>query len=335
MAQATTEAARRRRTPSARWRCQAFGLELDGGFPVLGLAHDGAPRSAAAGATLDLAAEDDLRRGFDGNGHERLREWYTEDGSLQGILERHEELGYLLAVDGYGSYRVSHDGVRIEVAPPAEEPEWRWQRCLIGQVLPLAALLAGYEVLHASAVSVGERAVAFVGATTAGKSSVAVNLVLRGAGFLTDDVLAVGASEGAVIGYPGAGIASVRYAEAQALGPERERLGAVLGEDGEAFRTLIERDAGARPLAGIYFLDRSGKSGIAIDPIPAPDLSLLLSSSFDFLVRTPQRLKTQLEICARMAEAVPMFWLRIPPSVTAADVASAVQAHGGKSAGPP
>ncbi len=62
---------------------------------------------------------------------------------------------------------------------------------LLGRVMALAAHADGRLTLHASAVSVAGRAVAFVGPKHAGKSTLALALVRKGARLLTDDTLVV------------------------------------------------------------------------------------------------------------------------------------------------
>ena len=94
-------------------------------------------------------------------------------------LEEHPVLGYRLTTADFGSYLLSRDGTLVRCAPPDEE-QWRWQRFFIGQVLPLASLLRGFEVFHASAVHVNGRVIAFVAASGAGKSSVGTATRPRG-----------------------------------------------------------------------------------------------------------------------------------------------------------
>ena len=62
---------------------------------------------------------------------------------------------------------------------------------MLAQVLPLAAVLRGTHVLHASAVALAGRAVAFMGRSGVGKTTLAGRIVAHGARLMTDDVLAV------------------------------------------------------------------------------------------------------------------------------------------------
>src|SRR5436190_998507 len=125
-------------------------------------------------------------------------------------------VGYRLYARHFGLALVSEDGALVLCAPPDDEP-WSWQRFLVGRVLPWAAVLRGREVFHAAAVTIDGRAVALVGQSGVGKSSLAAHLVLEGAGFLTDDVLAVDRDAGTLRAHPGAGILCVRPAERAAM----------------------------------------------------------------------------------------------------------------------
>jgi hypothetical protein len=326
----TSTARRPTITPAQPWSGHAFGIPLRGRLVVDGVEPSLEKPLDIPPTTVELAAEDDLARGWSADdGAERLREWHFDDGALEGSLDRHPDRGCRLSVRGYGAYVVSADGRSIRCAPPVAQERWRWQRCLIGQVLPLAAALRGVEVFHASAVSLGGVAVGLVGASTAGKTSVAVNLVLRGAGFLADDVMALrdtGAGELAV--YPGPGLTSVRTAEAEAIGRDGlSRLGQVLGDDGEALRMLVARDGVPRRLAVLYFLDRSPTGAAGIEAERPADPRLLLASSFNLRVGSTERLARHLELCGRLAEDVPQFRVRVAEGTTAAQVAELVGKH--------
>jgi hypothetical protein len=82
--------------------------------------------------------------------------------------------------------------------------ELRWY--LLGPVTTLLLRLRGRLLLHASAVSVGGRTVAFAGPAGAGKSTLAATLVARGARGVTDDLLVVeraGGDTGTWLARPG------------------------------------------------------------------------------------------------------------------------------------
>ena len=279
------------------WRATAFGLELEAGFPAAGLDE---LSSIATGSetSLEMVAEEDLEALWPApEARTVLRQQLPPM-----TLDEHPARGYLLATADFGSYLLSRDGARVRCVPPDDEEAWRWQRFLTGQVLPLAALLRGFEVFHSSAVEVGGRAIAFVGHSGAGKSSLALRLVLEGAALITDDVLVLRAEEERLVAHPGAGLMNLRHAEHELYRRADVELGPEIGRDEKGVRLRFPRLEGPRPLAALYFLDRWGPEGeTSIEPIDELDPERLLAASYNFAIRTPERMLRQLDVCARLA----------------------------------
>lgn len=308
-----------------RHRARAFGLEIDASFPVPGL-------PAAAGETdarptrVDLVAAEEIDGDWPAGDAERVLEERFDDGEHEPArtIDVHPVAGYRLFARHFGLARISPDGARVVCAPPGPAG-WEWQRFLVGRILPWAAVLRGYEAFHASAVAVGGRAVAFAGRSGAGKTSLALRLVAHGAEFLTDDVLVVDHSGEELRAHPGEAIASVRAAEREAIpADEWARLGTVLGVSGKTYVEL-PRPAGPRPLAALYFLRRD--DGVAIEPLATLDPRRLLASTFVFGVRTPERMRNQLDVCAAIAAGVATYELRVAPGVDAGRLARSVRDH--------
>lgn len=67
---------------------------------------------------------------------------------------------------------------------------------VLGPVLGVVLRLRGVTCLHASAVSMGNRGVVFVGQTGRGKSTTAAAFARRGYGVISDDIVALAESEG-------------------------------------------------------------------------------------------------------------------------------------------
>jgi hypothetical protein len=246
-------------------------------------------------------------------------------GAAERTIDVHPRAGYRLCARHFGLARVDPSGAHVECAPPGNPADWRWQRFLIGRVLPWASVLSGHEVLHASAVALDGRAVAFVGPTGAGKTSLALALVARGADFVTDDVLALDRSDLMVRAHPGAALASVRPSERDAIPPgEWDRLGRVLGHGDKTYLAL-PAVPGPLPVAALCFL--SPDAGAPIEPLAAPDPRLLLASTFVLGVRTPARLANQLDVCAALARDVPLLRVRVDPAADWATLARDVHEH--------
>jgi hypothetical protein len=306
-----------------RHRARAFGLDIDASFPVPGLAA--ATRAPTGpGTKVDLVAKDALDRDWaPGEARRVLEECFDDDPEPARTIDVHPRLGYRLYARHFGLARIAPDGKAVACAPPGPAG-WDWQRFLVGRILPWAAVLNGYEAFHASAVAIGGRAVAFVGPTGAGKTSLALRLVASGAEFMTDDVLAVETSGDGVLGHAGAGIASVRPAERKAIPAATWKgLGTVLGHSGKTYVALPLAEE-ARPLAAIYFL-RAGDAP-PIEALPKPDPRLLLASTFVLGIQTPERLRTQLDVCAAIARDVPAFDLCVT-GVDAGGLARTVAEH--------
>src|ERR1700677_461854 len=73
---------------------------------------------------------------------------------------------------------------------------------LLGPVLGLLLRLRGVTCLHASAVSFGNYAVAFIGSEGAGKSTTAAALAQQGCAIITDDVVALAEADGVFYVHP-------------------------------------------------------------------------------------------------------------------------------------
>lgn len=309
--------------PTARRTARAFGLDIDLSFPAPGLPDAVGPPGPRR-TRAELSAPELIDRDWPAEGTERILEEHFDRPEPDRTIDVHPDAGYRLYARHFGLARISRDGGLIACSPPDVEP-WSWQRFLVGRILPWAAVLSGLEALHASAVAVRGEAVAFIGATAAGKTSLAMRLVARGAAFLTDDVLALERDGGELLAHPGAAIASIRPDE-WATTPEASwlELGSVLGVSGKTY-LAVPRHEDAAPLRAVYFLRRGAEP--TIEPILPVDPRLLLASTFVLGVQTPARLRTQLDVCAEIAAHVPLFWLGIAPGVPAGQLAEMVEDH--------
>jgi hypothetical protein len=304
-------------------RARAFGLELELSFPAPGLPEATGPATGLP-ASVELVEPAAIDRDWPASEAERVLEERFDDPEPARTIDTHPDAGYRLYARHFGLARLSPDGARILCSPPDLEP-WSWQRFLVGRILPWAAVLRGYEAVHASAVTLDGRALAFVGATGAGKTSLAVRMVAAGAAFVTDDVLVLERAADGVLAHPGAGIASVRQAEWDATPDDGwHALGTVLGHSGKTYLELA-REERPLPLGALYFLRRGGDA--AIEPVERPDPRLLLASTFVLGVQTPARMARQLDVYAAVAAHVPLFWLDVGSGRGAGELAELVAEH--------
>jgi hypothetical protein len=329
-------------TVCATARATVFGLDVHSAEPLLLL--QGAP-GIASGRRLELelvgpdAAEPPWPQSAEIVCDQRER-----DGAVSFQIEADREAGYLIWGPAYGRHILSADGTSLLCAPVGCAAA-AWQRLLVAQVLPFAALLHGLEVLHASAVVHEGRAIALLGPSRAGKTSLALELCRRGASFLADDVLALERAGERLLGHPGTPVAGIDHAEVQRLAhdatappdePEEDPTpgavpvaagapalaGAIATND----RELIVRMTGAgqpAPLGALFLLERraDGPARAAFEPLT--DGMPLLAATFNTVLTGPARLRELLEICALAARGR-VERVRAGPALDAAGLAEAI-----------
>jgi hypothetical protein len=303
-------------------RATAFGLDLYSETPLSFL--EGSVASPT-GRTLEIsvlagdAAKLDWPRDAELVCDER-----QPDGSVNFRIEAHPQAGYLTSGPEYGAYLLSVDGSRVTCAPEGH-PEGVWQRLLIAQVLPFAALLHGLEVFHSSAIVHRGEALAFVGPSHAGKTSLALELCRRGASFLADDVLALEIAGGRLLAHAGTPVAGLDHAEAERL-QEIERFPQeqiVAVND----RERLVQIAGApepAPLSALFFLERRADGPEQPCFESTADTQLLLSATFNFVLATPERLRGLLDVCA-LAARLRVDRIIVGPATDASELGAAVE----------
>jgi hypothetical protein len=280
-------------------RATAFGLDIDTPGTLSFL--NGA-RAAPAGRPLSISVHEDETAGSRWPvGGDLICDERTPDGAVNFRIESHPEAGYLISGPDYGAHLLSCGGQSLSCFPEAAS-ESAWQRLLLAQVLPFAALLQGLEVFHASAVVRNGEAVAFLGPSRSGKTSLALELCARGAIFLADDVLAVETRDGTLFANPGSPIAGVARDDS---GEDSEPLwdpDRVVAVNARERMVRIEGAAQPAPLRTLLFIDRGGDDAPESPRFePRDDPQLLLAATFNFVLATPNRLRTLLDVCALAA----------------------------------
>ena len=264
----------------------AYGLAIDSDAGLAGIdAPSGATRATrhrvvGEGAVLEAAVTAGAPRllGANGSGAERV--------------EYHECGGAVLIQAGrYGDHLVGAGGGEVLSAVAAADPAL-WPGHVLGQALPLAASLAGLEVFHAGAVVIDGGVVALAGPSGAGKSTLVAALIAAGAGFFSDDVLAVEPRAGGLVAYPGT--------------------------------TLPGVEGVRRPLPLRAFLRLVPEPGAAVELLPCRT-DRLLESTFDGISAAARRSLRLLDVAAALAPLA--HELRFPPAADPEAVAVAVRAR--------
>lgn len=305
-----------------------FGLDVraNRALPYLQAAKAGPTgRSLDVALTADGAAE----RGWP-EAAELIFDQRLPDGTVSFQIETSSEAGYRIWGPDYGISLLSGDGRQL-LGALGDGGIQAWQRLLIAQVLPFAAVIRGLEVLHASAVAIDRGAVAFLGPSGAGKTSLALALCRRGAAFLADDVLALERVDEKLIGHPGTPVAGIDHAEADRLrrieGVEEPDL---LGANSREQVARVPVTAHPVPLRALFFLDRRADGPAQPRFELATDAQMLLSATFNLVFADPQRLVGLLDVCALAARGR-VERIVVGPEVDATELGAAVERRIGAS----
>ena len=114
--------------------------------------------------------------------------WLDADDAIWALFAR-LDAGYLVRFPDLADFFIAADTTRIDCYPVAGTPLDTITHLLLDQVLPVVLSRAGHMVVHASAVATPAGAVAFVGSSGRGKSTLASSLALQGFPLVTDDCL--------------------------------------------------------------------------------------------------------------------------------------------------
>jgi hypothetical protein len=222
-----------------------------------------------------------------------------------------DEGGLVLVVPQIARFRIA-DGATIVVEPQAGVPGRNVRLFLLGSAFGALLHQRGLLPLHANAIEIDGKAVAFMGPSGAGKSTLAAWFHDRGFRVLADDVCVVGFDlDGCPYAAPG--LPRLRlWADALDL-MGRERRGLVrsyLHDADEKFDLLVDPASATRSkisLAAIYLLDRAEEFSIApLTGIEAADAVFANTYRGEYLAKTSGH-KQHWESAIRLVRATPVF----------------------------
>ena len=291
-----------------------FGLKIQSNLPVPGLAPLGSS-SDAVDVEFHLGVSPHSKGDFPANsedltytssytdesGNPALQIWKTADG-------RFLRLAYYDGVQ----FWLEREGKSLWAVWPAASTLEDTASYLLGPVLGLLLRLRGVICLHASAVSIENRCVVFVGAEGAGKSTTAAAFARQGFGVISDDVAAlVESPEGFCVmpAYPHLCLwqdsVEMLYGSSEALprfstGWEKRRL--ALGEQGTRFENR------SLPLGAIYLLgDRLPDQAPFVEGVwPKAGLLSLVADTFANKILDREMRAHEFAVLGRLVTAVPI-----------------------------
>jgi hypothetical protein len=180
-----------------------------------------------------------------------------------------------------------------------------------GPVLAMALALRGQPCLHASAVSMGDRAVAFGGASGAGKSTLAALACLAGADLVADDILALAVNGPELRCLPGSPELRLRPLTAELLAdaPWPRRTTA----DARVAVLAGREDLGTPRLSAVVLPMVTGNEPAGVEQLRGgAAITALLGCARVISLQTPEHHKTMLDLAVSLAASVPVYRVTMP-----------------------
>ena len=221
--------------------------------------------------------------------------------------------------DDIGEFLISGSGQFIACASVPTAHFESFEVYLLGQALSFALVKGGLEPVHASCVMINGEAVAFLGDSGMGKSSLAAYFLRLGHCLVTDDLLAVRIGDTSVLAYPGPPRIKLmpamarrmlsEYASGVAMNPKTRKQIIALRQDHACLRPV--------PLRALYSLT-DARSSVPTQSVQVRQLSPrdafinLLSHTFNYVLVDGERLQRQFMDTVRLVHSVPVNELSYP-----------------------
>jgi len=221
--------------------------------------------------------------------------------------------------EGVAEFLVSPDGLHLTCGWLGENSHESFQVYLLGQALSFALVKSGFEPLHSTCVVINGSAVAFLGSSGFGKSSLAACFLGAGYPLLTDDLLLLQGTRKGYCGYPGPPrIKLFPRVARRFLGANLSGVPMNSGTQ-KLVLPLLENQTHrtTAPLKAIYVLNSprkvSRQQRISITPLsPREAFLALLRNTFNRLLVDPERLHRQFEAMTRLVAKVPVATISYP-----------------------
>ena len=268
--------------------------------------------------SLRLATAADVGGHWTGTGAAAL--WETAMDGAPVSVSRGVGGDHLIRFGDRASFWLS-PGLDAILCAPGEVSRHAWQRFLLDTVLTCTSLLRGHDGLHASAVERGGGVVAFVTVSGGGKTSLAAELLTRGAALVCDDILILERNGERLVACPGPPVMNLPLragaTPVEALG---EQL-AVFGD--EAWVAVRNAAREPRPPVAVVLLERApGRQAQIVDlsPSPMPLIPHALG-----IGTTPERERQRFAMLSTLAGQVPLYRLDADTSCSPQTLADLVE----------
>lgn len=245
--------------------------------------------------------------------------WPARAGGVATAFHRLDD-AYLVRYPGIADFHIAPRGNVVDCWPATEGAAW--QALYEQQVVPLALAQAGAPVFHGGAVTIDGAAVAFVGRSGLGKSTLVTAFAARGHAFFADDCLLLEESDGGLVVKPH--VANVRLwpdsmAAVAPAGCDIQRTEGSPKPHVVAGRN-IPHAVDALPLRKVYVLGEGAAAQPSLVPLsPADAVIGWASNRFLLDIKDRQQLAENLRWAARTVAHIPACRLDYPRRYDALD----------------
>ncbi len=239
--------------------------------------------------------------------------WVTPEGNIAAEFYRSEE-GFLLRFPGEADFQIKPDQSSVSCTPVPHKPDDLPITLFKNSIRPVLGNHLGGLNLHGSGVAIGNSAVAFVGPSRRGKTTLAGAFARSGFPCLTEDVIELEPS----------GSSFTLIAQEPHLRLFRDSAEFLLGKKLEDAETddekvlldessALEFSCKKHPLRCIFFLGDCETDDVEVRPInQAAAIAELLQQSFVLDVEDQDRLRDHFLRLSHLAKSVPCYELDYP-----------------------
>jgi hypothetical protein len=218
--------------------------------------------------------------------------------------------GYLVRAHGLADFVVDPSAARLTCAPKADVDPLTIEQLLVDQVVPRMLHAMRRPCLHASAVDWGAGAVAFVGASGMGKSTMSAAACEGGASLVCDDCLAVTLTPGRVMAHSGYGSVRLWPDAAMALRADADQLELATPRVGKR-RAPYPMSGDVLPLRAVVRLERGDE--LLLEPMTGAEAMKALGDHVHRMVDDDRNaLSVEFGLLSRVAERVDILRLTVP-----------------------
>jgi hypothetical protein len=221
---------------------------------------------------------------------------------------------------GRFEFLVSPDGRTVAARQIARRAPDTFHTHMLGQALSFALVRQGLDPLHATVVSVEGGAIAFLGDSGYGKSTLAAAFVGAGDRLVTDDLLVVTAADVGLVAHPGPPRLKL-YPQALRRTLPRARGTTLITATPKLMVPLstAQVTGSAVPLRALYVLSppsaAAAPSRVTIRRLSQRSACLaLIRNTFNTAIVDPTRLARQFALAARVAGSLPIKVVSYPRS---------------------